>query len=432
MKLLFLLILLFSNFVLGNSRNSVFEWEEIKGASGYVLEIYQNKKLIKTENTIDSKFSITLAPGRYKWRLKTLDSRKISGPWGDFEDLDIPDQSISYQIEEKGYKKFEIKTSVNLKKIRVFLGKEEILLKRNEIELDIGKHEVEIFGEDEDKTYEPKKITIEVFDKKLEPPNEITFFKKRINWKGEGDFFEIKIKEKTFQTENTFFNFESDLKELIQIRSLSKNKYIPNSDWSTYIFDPEIENIYKPLLKYIEVSSSIQSFSFESIDPLNNERINLKNISSKNSLKFSIQKVLKISGGVDLNLSKINGQIIKYTNKEIGFSYQFSLIENFSFYPKIVFKDFEYLWINSSYISKESSFNSVFGIDLFYGINPRTQFESKFEINKNFKLFEGGFNYRLTQNVHLGFSGGVESFKNEKTESYFDFLKLKLIYDFGR
>ena len=97
-----------------------FEWEPIEGAKYYDIEIRKKNKgsktsLFKTEN---AEWTGKLSVGRYEFRLRSLDSRKVPGDWSGYAELDVAlepvkakspaaDENIKASNAEKQEVKFE-------------------------------------------------------------------------------------------------------------------------------------------------------------------------------------------------------------------------------------------------------------------------------------------------------------------------------------
>jgi len=90
--MLIMLLILFpaSSFAESNvGRPFDIEWEMVEGASQYEIEITQNEKTVFKKVTSSPSWSGEIKPGSYSYRLRAFDSRKVPGPWSDFEQLNV-------------------------------------------------------------------------------------------------------------------------------------------------------------------------------------------------------------------------------------------------------------------------------------------------------------------------------------------------------
>lgn len=92
--ILFSLIVLFSYPTLAQvSRWIDMEWDEVPGARGYEVELFQEengKKLSRGKYKLDeSRWSHAVTPGQYSLRIRSLDPRGVPGEWSDYVPLKI-------------------------------------------------------------------------------------------------------------------------------------------------------------------------------------------------------------------------------------------------------------------------------------------------------------------------------------------------------
>lgn len=97
-----------------------FEWEPIEGAKFYEIELRKKVPGSKTSafKTEAPEWSGKLQVGRYEFRLRSLDKRKVPGDWSGYADLDVflepvkikkpePNAPLKAQDQEKQAVKFE-------------------------------------------------------------------------------------------------------------------------------------------------------------------------------------------------------------------------------------------------------------------------------------------------------------------------------------
>jgi len=402
---------------------ALFEWEKVENATGYVIEIYQNKKIIESKQTESTEFSLKLEPGRYEWRVKSLDKRKVSGPWSEFDQISILEKNINFRIEKEG-NDYKIKTVSPVKKIIV---NEEVYSKNLNLKVGLNQLEIEAFGENFD--YEKKKISYEVFGEKIDHPKNVRFWRNKIFWDSSFKKFVVKIDNKIFNVNQQFIEFKSNKKSSISIKAISENKYYPDSDWTLYFFDPDKENAYQAPKFYVYLDNQISKLNYEHLNPDANEKINFSNISAKSTLGLSYEKIIKISGDISFGSIKVNGQNLNFVNKSVNLGYGFKIGEYLSIYPQIGFFSFENFKINSGSYQKESLNEGVLSFLSYYSDRPVDQFEFQISKSNNFHKIELGYNYRLSKDWRAGLLIGNENFKSTNTEESFNNLKLRFIFD---
>jgi hypothetical protein len=118
-----------------------FEWEPIEGAKYYDIEIRKKAKGSKTSlfKTEKAEWTGKLSVGRYEFRLRSLDTRKVPGDWSDYSELDVAlepvkpkspadDENIKATDAEKQEVKFEWQETPGASGYTV-----EILNEKNEV-----------------------------------------------------------------------------------------------------------------------------------------------------------------------------------------------------------------------------------------------------------------------------------------------------------
>lgn len=95
-------------------------WNTIKGASSYQFELFQKTgikfKSIKIYTVQSNNWSHRLNPGTYKFRIRSLDHRKVPGKWSDQTDLIVKNlkQEISRKKVSMEWKQIKLASSYQL------------------------------------------------------------------------------------------------------------------------------------------------------------------------------------------------------------------------------------------------------------------------------------------------------------------------------
>ncbi|MFL5785669.1 MAG: hypothetical protein ACJ76H_13720 [Bacteriovoracaceae bacterium] len=89
LAVLFLLISSFSLFAQGTGTRWIdIEWEEVKGASSYEVELFEDKSgtlVPRGKHKVESaEWSNAVPPGKYSLRMRSLDKRGVPGEWSDY------------------------------------------------------------------------------------------------------------------------------------------------------------------------------------------------------------------------------------------------------------------------------------------------------------------------------------------------------------
>jgi len=61
------------------------EWQRISKAKGYDFELWKGEKIVIQKRTLKNAINFEVEPGKYRFRIRSLASKRLMGPWSEFK-----------------------------------------------------------------------------------------------------------------------------------------------------------------------------------------------------------------------------------------------------------------------------------------------------------------------------------------------------------
>lgn len=411
-------------------RKVFIELESIDKASYYEIEVL-NKKF-KTKNQI---MELELFPGLYSVKTRSFDKRNVPGKWESFS-LIVNYKKPNVIFLNKIYNNsLNISLTEEFDTFKIVYNKEEFKTKNKELNLKIkeGKNEIKVLYTKNGINSDESTIEVESFSKPLESPR-INFFDNKIIWRkiDKSKKYIVLYENKEFETVNNFFEIDINKKNKILVKAIGENKYILDSNYSEYNFDPKKEELIKINKHSFYLNYKIGELNYNNSDYATNSTIKFKNISGIGSIGYSYHSkiggsILLGTGGFILNSKNYLFNEIK---TEFNYLYKYSLTHNFKINLNNEFKDLYKISYGSSafFENKESKNFISLGIeDLFY-INQKNLLSSKINLGTNILDLKIQLIRKISPNYSYSAGINYKEYKADLLSIINNYLDFSLIY----
>lgn len=429
----FFLLLLFPLLSFAQERSISIEWDKVNGATSYEVEI-SSKEFNKKFNTTQTTLSIPLTPGKYQTRFRSLDQRKVPGIWSIPEVLIIPFSTPKIQHKiQNNVLTITINSEFNKTEIYFNNKKESFSGSSFSIRLPAGVHDLTITSYKNNIPSDPKTLSVESNDEPLSSPS-LYYFDNKINWEKieNAQEYLVKINEKEIRTNENFIKIDSDTVQTVSVKSLGKNKYSPDSQFSTINYDPKKEKYFSLPKKQIYFSYQIGSYEYRNIDLNNNSKVNFSNTAGIGGIGFKYQSTFGVDLSYGLGGVKVNDVNYTFNELKAGFNYLNELSSKNKLLLTLDQFQFEYYSFyaitNIMYSEKKNKSLTLIGLENQYYLNQRFLINSKLKYNPNLINPEINVLYKVSPSW-LGSVGiSHKSYKLEGVQMENTYLNLLLIY----
>lgn len=431
-----LLILFFPLLTLANTDRVIsFEWESVSGASGYEV-LFSSPTFTKTFKTKLATSDFSLPPGIYQVKIRSLDSRKVPGPWGGAEKLVVNHSSpkVSYQNKNSnGFVSLEIDSKFDKLEIQTSGENKKHNGSKLNLSLPPGKHSLIITAFKKDIPSDPTSIMVEMYSEKLATPRP-NYFSNKIIWPkvSNASKYLVKVDGKKSILKDNQLEINSEVSQKVEVQALGESSYYPPSETAQFIYDPLKEKYFSLLSKQIYVSYGTGTYKYGNTDYNSNSTVSFDNISSLGEIGFSYQE----NFGIDLHLNFTSfmldnkSYMTQEAGAEVNYRYNYSVRNKFLFSLSQTLSEQFLFSAQSGNLSENKSsysFTSI-GIENNYFLNQRFMIRSKLQLGQNMMSPELSFLYKLSPTYFgsVGFQHKKYQFNDLEVQT--NFLMINLSY----
>lgn len=414
-QILFLLFIIISEPTLSKEREVSLDWETIKDAKFYEIQVKKEKEIVLKKIVKNNSIKIELSPDNYKLRLRSLDSRKVPGVWGEFIPLLVKNEPLKIDVTKETFNEKEV-LYLDKKYQEIIIengNKKESVFNAQKIEfkLENGENNFKISYKDNDVQSENSFLKI-VKKVQLDKPKNIHYFNGYIHWTPSvfSDYSEVFFENKIIKTKKSKIKINEEKYTMFKIKSLGNKYYKENSEYSEFLYDPKIEKYISLPKKRFYFDYKIGAFFYENSFLEKNSFVEFKNISGESTLGFQFGK--KIETNISLNYGGFlfNKVPVQYLDLKTEVSYKNKISENkfidfgVSFFRKEYFNIYS---VQNYFIvdKKNQLFLSGF-IDYQHVFNQNRMSQLKIDYSNGYFLVDSKILFKQTNNLvySLGFN----------------------------